>query len=209
MYIFGVQLQAKPGRGGEAGTAIAALRDAASAAIGRTGYAWTAIAGAPVGSFGLSARVEGVSDLIEIQMQLRSDDDYQKLATESGDLWAAPGQTSWNQVVAIAGEQGDPKPVTTVTTSTISAGHVGNALAWSNEVLEYVAGVTGLGGVLTTSAAGNFFDVSWIFGADSGAAADAANAALLADPGYIAMIDQAGGLFIDGSGTRVVLMQLP
>lgn len=209
MYIIGVQLQAKPGRGGEAGKAIAGLRDAASAAIGRTGYAWAVIAGAPVGAFGLSTRVEGVGDLIEIQMQLASNDDYQKLVADSGDLWAGPAQTSFNQVVAIAGEQGDPKPVTTVTTSTISAGHLGNALAWSNEILEYVAGVTGLGGVLTTSAAGNFFDVSWIFGADSGAAADAANAALLADPGYIAMIDQAGELFIDGSGTRVVLVQLP
>jgi hypothetical protein len=144
-----------------------------------------------------------------MQMKLASNADYHKMAAEAADLWAGPIETRLNQIVAATGVPGNPLPVITVTRATIAGGHLGDALAWSNEVLEHVTSVTGLAGVLTTSAAGNFFEVNWIFGAESGAASDAANDALLADPGYIGLIDRGGNLFIDGSSGRVLLVQLP
>ncbi len=209
MYIYATQLQAKPGRGGEARAKIAEIRDVVSAAVGQPVLAWAVVAGAPIGSFGISTRVDGSAGLIDLQMKLGASAGYQTVAAESGDLWVGPVETTLNQIVATTGEQGDPLPVLTVTRATIAGGHLGDALAWSNEVLEYVTGVTGLGGNLTTSAAGNFFEVSWIVGAESGAASDAANDALLADPGYIGLIDRAGGMFIDGTSERVLLAKLP
>jgi hypothetical protein len=209
MHIFGAQIQAKPGRAAAAGTKVAEIRDVVSSATGQAGFAWAAVAGAPVGSFLLSTRLEGTAGLIELQMKLAESADYQKLAVDAGDLWAVPAETSFLQVVAAAGEPGEPQPVTTVTRSTISAGHLADALAWSNEVLEHVNKVTGLSGLLATSSAGSFFDVSWIFGAESGAAADEANNALMADPNYIGLIDKAGGLFVDGTAERITLVQLP
>lgn len=209
MYIFGTQLQAKPGRGGAAAAKLTELRDVVSEAAGQPIRAWTVAAGAPIGSFGMSTRVEGAAGLIDLQTSLVANADYARLAAEAGELWAGPVETNLNQIVATSGDQSDPLPVITVTRATIAGGNVGDAMAWSNEVLQYVTGVTGLGGMLTTSAAGNFFEVSWIFGAESGAASDAANDSLLADPGYVGLIDRAGGLFMDGSTQRVMLVQMP
>lgn len=62
---------------------------------------------------------------------------------------------------------------------------------------------------LATTAAGSFFDIAWIAGADSGAANDEADAALMADPGYTERIDHAGDLIVDGTADRVVMVQLP
>ena len=209
MHIFGAQIQAKPGRAAAAGAKVAEIREVVSSAIGHAGYAWAAVAGAPIGSFLLSTRVEGAAGLIELQTKLGESADYQKLAVDAGDLWAAPVETSFLQVVAAVGDLPEPQSLTTVTRSTMSVGHMADALAWSNEVLEHVNKVTGLSGMLATSSAGSMFDVSWIFGAESGAAADEANNALMADPSYIGLIDKAGGLFVDGSAERITLMQLP
>lgn len=209
MHIFGAQIQAKPGQGAAAGAKVAQIRDVVTSATGQAGYAWAGVAGVPIGSFLLSTRLEGIADLIELQMKLADSADYQNLAAEAGDLWAAPIETNFLQVVATAGELGEPQSVTTITRSTISAGHLADALAWSNEVLEHVNKVTGLSGLLATSSAGSFFDVNWIFGSESGTAADEANNTLMADPSYIGLIDKAGGLFVDGTAERMTFVQLP
>lgn len=122
---------------------------------------------------------------------------------------AGPTETFFNQVVGVVGDMGAPSPHVNVTRSTIMNGHLADALGWSTEVLEYVHKVTGLNGILTTAAAGSFFDISWIFSAASAADGDAANDKLLADPDYIAMIDKAGGMFVPGSAHRSSMMQLP
>ena len=209
MHIFGAQLHAKPGHGGEAGQMVGKIRDAVSAAIGRPVYAWAVVAGAPVGSFALSTRLDGLGDLVDMQMQLAADEAYQKLAVKIGKVLAGPAETTLGQVIGTAGDVGEPKAVTTVTTATMAAGHVSEALAWCNDMLEFSAGVTGLGTMLTTNSAGSFFDISFIGAADSGAAADEANTALIGDPGYMERLDAAGELFVDGSAMRAVLAQLP
>ncbi|MGI9612416.1 MAG: hypothetical protein ACR2QO_05880 [Acidimicrobiales bacterium] len=209
MYLYGAQIQAKPGRGGEAGAKVAELRDVITAAIDQPGYAWAVAAGAPVGGFMLSTRLEGMADLIDIQMKMATDDDYQKLSAGVADLWAAPVETQLAQVVATAGEPGEPKPVLSVTRATIAGGHMADAMAWANQVLEHVAGVTGLSGMLAMGAAGDFLGMTWLFGSDSGAASDAANEALMADADYIGLVDRGGGYIVDGSAERVILVQLP
>lgn len=209
MHIFGAQLQARPGRGGELSAALGELRGVVSAATGRPVYAWVAAAGAPTGSFTLSTRVEGTGELIDTLMTLNANEDYQKLTSEFGDLLAGPTQTSWMQVIGTAGDLGEPKPVTVVTTATMAAGHLGAAMAWSSELMEFAVGLSGMGTMLATGAAGNIFDIAWIAGADSGAAADEANAAMTNDPGYMERMDGAGDLFVDGTANRVVLVQLP
>lgn len=209
MHIYGAQLQAKPGRGGELSAALGQLRDVVSAATGRSAWVWAIAAGAPTGSFAVSTRLDGTGDLIDTLMKLNTNDEYLKLSGTVGDLVATPTQTNWMQVIGTAGDVGEPKPVTVVTTATVAAGHVSEAMAWSTQMMEFAAGATGMGTILATASAGSFFDIAWIGGADSGAAVDDANAALMADPDYLARMDQAGGLFVDGSATRTVMVQLP
>ncbi|MGI9615043.1 MAG: hypothetical protein ACR2QO_19180 [Acidimicrobiales bacterium] len=209
MYIFGAQLQAKPGRGGELSAGLGALREAVSAAIGRPAYAWAVATGAPTGAFALSTRMEGTGDLIDSLMAVNTNEGYQKAAAALGDHLAAPSQTNWFQVVGTAGDVGEPKQVTVVTTATVATGQMSAAMGWCTEMMEYAAGLTGSGTMLTSAAGGSFFDVAFIGGFDSGQAADAANDAVAADAGYIERIDQAGDLFVNGSASRMVMVQLP
>ena len=209
MHIYGAQIQAKPGRGGELSAALGELRDVVSAAIDRPVYSWAVVAGAPTGSFAISTRAEGTGDLIDTLMTMNGNEDYQKLASNLSDLLAAPSQTSWMRVLTSAGDVGDPKPVTVVTTATVAVGHVGDAMAWSHEMTEYAAGLSGMGTMLATSAAGSFFDVAWISGAESGAAVDEANERLMADAGYLERMDNGDDLFVDGTVSRMVMARLP
>ncbi len=209
MHIYSATLQAKPGKGAELGAMLPKLRDEVAAATGSAAYAWVFSAGAPIGSFGISTRVEGNAQLMEFQQKLNASKAYQTKAAKMGDILASPAATSLSQIIGFAGEQGEPAPVVTLTQSTIVGGHLGEAMGWSMEVLEYVHSVTGMSGLLTSLSAGSFFDVMWIFAAQTGAELDDANAKLMSDKGYIGLIDKAGGLFVPGAATRVTLMQLP
>jgi hypothetical protein len=209
MHIYSATLQAKPGRGAELGAMLPKLRDEVAAATGGAAYAWVVSSGAPIGSFGISTRVEGNAQLMDFQQKLAASKAYQTQAVKAGDVLFTPATTSLSQIVGFAGEQGEPAPVVNLTQSTIVGGHLGEALGWSMEVLEYVHSVTGMRGLLTSLSAGGFFDVMWIFSAQTGAELDDANAKLMADKGYIGLIDKAGGLFVPGAATRVTLMQMP
>ncbi len=209
MYIYSATLQANPGRGGELASLVPQLRDAVAAACGTTANAWAMSSGQPIGTFGISTRVEGTEQLLGFQQKLGASEDYQALASQSAGLLTAPAETNLVQILGAAGDQGEPAPIVTLTQSTIMNGHLADAMGWGMEVLEYVNNVTGMSGLFTNSAAGNFFDVSWIFSAQSGAELDSANQSLQADPGYIALVDKAGGFFVQGSAQRSTLVQMP
>jgi hypothetical protein len=209
MYVYSATLQANPGRGGELASLVPQLRDAVSAASGNPANAWAMSSGQPIGTFGVSMRVEGNEQLLDLQQKMGASEDYQALASQFLGLLAGPAETNLVQIVGAAGDQGEPAPIVTVTQSTIVNGHLGDAMGWGMEVLEYVNNVTGMSGLFVNSAAGNFFDVSWIFSAQSGAELDSANQSIQADPGYIALIDKAGGFFVQGSAQRSTLVQMP
>lgn len=208
MHIYFAALQAKPGKSAKVAPLVAATRDVINA-NGADATAWVASTGAPIGSFGISMRVDGAAQLAEFQQKFAASDDYNKATRRLAGQLAGPTETFFNQVVGVAGDGGAPSPFVSVTRSTIMNGHLADALGWSNEVLEYVHNATGLNGILTTAAAGSFFDVSWIFSAASAADSDAANAKLMAMPDYIGLIDKAGGFFVPGSAHRSSMMQLP
>ncbi|MDH3681758.1 MAG: NIPSNAP family protein [Acidimicrobiia bacterium] len=150
-----------------------------------------------------------MADLVDAQMQLAGDADYQSLAATVSDLWAAPAEILMNRVVATTGELSEPKPLIQATRATIAMGHVTEATARATEILEHVTKVTGHGGMLATSTAGAMFQVTWIIGYDSAADLDTASEAAAADADYAAMVDKAGGLFVDGSAERFIMMQMP
>jgi hypothetical protein len=208
MHIYFAALQAKPGKSSELAPLVGATRDVIKAAGGEA-TAWVATTGAPIGAFGISLRVDGLAQLTELQQKFAASADYNAATSQMTDLLAGPTETFFNQVIGAAGDATAPSPFVSITRSTVMNGHLADALGWSTEVLEFIHGVTGLSGVLTTAAAGSFFDVSWIFSAASAAEGDAANDKLMAESDYIALIDRGGSFFVPGSAQRSTIMQLP
>jgi hypothetical protein len=209
MYIFSASLQAKPGRGSELGAHIPPLRDAVAEATGSPAYGWAASSGTPIGSFGISMRVEGHEQLLDFQQKMGESDNYHAEVAKVADVLDAPSPTSLSQIIGMAGEQGPPAPIVRLTQATVEIGHVGDAMIWGQEMLEHVHNATGMSGLFTNLASGSPFDIMWIFSAHSGAELDAANAALQADTGYIGLIDKAANYMVPGSATRATLVQMP
>jgi len=208
MYIYSAQLQAKPGKGGKAGRALTEIRDTLIRVLGQPVHAWAVVAGAPLGAFALSTRVDSLANLVDLQMRLAADEDYQDQAAKIGKLWAMPAETNLNRIVAFAGETGDPKPMTAVTRATIAPGQVRAAAAAGNDLLELVTAMSGAPGLMTMSVTGSFNDLSWIFAYESAEEADAAVDSVLGNADYMERVDGMAGLFVPGS-ERFLLAQLP
>jgi hypothetical protein len=150
-----------------------------------------------------------MADLVDGQMKLAGNADYQSLAATTADLLAAPSEILLNNVVATTGEPSEPKPLIQATRATIAMGHLTDATALATEILEHATNVTGRGGLLAASAAGAMFQVTWISGYDNAAELGAAGEAVAADTDYAALVDKGGGLFVDGSAERFIMMQMP
>ncbi|NNC81023.1 MAG: hypothetical protein HKN94_12825 [Acidimicrobiales bacterium] len=208
MYIFSATLQAKPGRGGELGAHIPTMRDAVAEATGSAAYGWAVSSGAPIGSYGISMRVEGHEQLLDFQQKMGASENYHAEAAKLADALAAPSATSLSQIVAMAGDQGEPAPIVRLTQTTLQVGHVADAMAWGQEMLQHVHNTTGMSGLFTSVASGSPFDVMWIFSSQSGADLDATNAALQADTGYVGLIDKAANYIVPGSTARATLVQM-
>ena len=207
MYIFAGTFQASPGKGGEAAEAVAKLRDAAKAATGEPAWGWRSVGAGPAGMFGVSTRVESMAQLIQLQQTMGESTDFVDASAELGGLLAVPAEITVNRIVAATGG-GEPQQFVTLTNASI-AGQMSKVMAWSNGVLHGVTKVTGMGGALTVPASGNVLSVGWIFGSDSPDEMDENAAKLDASEEYSEMLDQAEGMFVDGSVNRILLAQLP
>lgn len=209
MYIYSAQLQAKPGKGGKAGRALAELRDTLTDLTGQPFHAWAVAAGAPIGAFAMSTRVDSFAQVLDLQMKMAADEGYQSQAAKTGKMWATPAETNMNRVVAYSGEPSDPKPITSVTRATIAPGQVRAAVAAGNEILELVTALGGASGLLAIGAVGNFNEINWISGFDSGAEVDASAEKVLGNPDYLEKVDGMAGLFLAGQSERFLLARLP
>ncbi len=201
MYLFGIGVQARPGKSFECGAIVKELA-AVMSADGHPTTAFGALAGAPVGSFLISTVLNDLAGLGEGRAAIASNPEAQKLQSALGDLLAGPSQTFLNEVVVMSPDY-VPKPTLQFVVSSVAPGRIGAALAWSTEMVAYAEQVTGVPFILAMSTAGAFSDVSFIAQADTLADVEAGNSKLAADPGYLSRLDQAGGIFLPGS-TRVL-----
>ncbi len=211
MFIQSAELTPRPGKSGVLGPKVPELRDVLSAETGKDWWAWAAVTGRPFGTCYVSTRVDDFADLIGSQMKIGASSAFADLSSGMDGVLDRPADTFFVDVVAITGEPTPPKQFTTVTRAKASNADLAKAMAWSVEVMEHVTSVTGNGGTVGSSAAGEFFEVFWFSGVDTVEELDAGNQAINDDAGYAGMVAQAmaDGLFIAGSVQRSLLAKMP
>lgn len=209
MLIYSSVLDAKPGKSGALVSQVAALRDVCADASGQQWTAWMAVSGRPFGSFMLATRYDSHAQMIEAGQQIGASAGFQKLSGELAQLLDHPAETGLSEVVGMTGPPSDPKPFVIVTRAVLAGGHLVDGLAWSNKVLGHVTDVTGVGGILTISAAGQMQLVTWLAGVDTAEEIDTMSGKVAADADYLSMVDEAGGFFVPGSAERAVIAMLP
>lgn len=211
MYIQSAELTPAPGKSGELGPMVTQMRDILSSETGNQWWSWAALAGRPFGTQLLSTRAEGFADMVATQMNLMGSEKWAGLSSGAAGVLAQPAETYLAEVIAITGEPAEPRPFTTVTRATIGGTDMAATIAWSVGAMEHITKITGHGGTVATTAAGNLFQVYWMGGCDTAEELDAMTQTMNGDDDYQGMIAQAGadGLFLDGSVERMVLVKMP
>lgn len=207
MILYGAEITAKPGKGGQLAAEVAGIRDAAAGATGQPWSAWAAVAGRPYGSFMLTTRFDGLAELVAGQQAAAASPDFHAVAGGVyGDLASGPAHTTTFEVVAMTGEPSSPQFMV-VTQGQMASGRVADGIAWSRRVIEHFKSVTGVDMMVGATAAGQMNRIGFIVGTDTAAELDEVNAALAADTAYRELIDSGGDL-ISGSFDRVISMRM-
>lgn len=208
MYFFNAITTAAPGRNHEATEVVQRYAEVATAAHGIPTSAWVCLTGAPYGTYGLSARIEGTEQLLEAFAKLGANEEWNTLAEQTGSVFVGPAETGYSKVIAATTDDIGRPPLVSVTRAVAAPGHLQQAVVGAVEVLEFVKAATGIDGLLTMSASGPMNQVGWLFGVESGAQGDEAEAKLAENPEWPALMDQIGPHFSDRSGERMLIARL-
>ena len=211
MFVQSAELTAAPGKSGELGTTMTAMRDLLSSETGKQWWSWAVLAGRPFGTQLISTRADGFADIVATQMKLINSEAWADLSAGAAGVLAHPAETYLAEIIAMSGEPAEPKQLTTVIRATMSGAALGDSVAWACAAMEHATKATGQVGTVATSVAGGMFEVFWFNGSDTAEELDAARQTMNDDAEYQGMIAQAGadGLFIEGSVESMVLFKMP
>ena len=162
---------------------------------------WSATYGYPLGTLAWTALVESQTALAAATAGLLADDGYFDLIEQAADLIDQPGEDLLRQLVH--GQPGEPPPVgavATVTTATALVDRMADAVGWGVEIAEHATSVTGTPVAVFTDVFGQMGGMTWIGVQPDLAAAEVANAKLMADGDYLGRLAATKDLFIPGSG---------
>lgn len=200
MYLFVRTRTCAPARLADA-TAFAV--DVAAHVSGVTGLEvapWQVEYGAPLTTFSWTTTVESHAEMGRAKTKLLADPGYLEMVAAGAELFEGPIEDFLVEILATAGDGGHRGNYASMVTAQCAAGKIGDAMAFGVDILNLVSGITGRDGVFSRSMYGPWATVGWITLAGSLDEIDAANAAMSADPGYLAKVDASVDLFVPGSG---------
>ena len=165
--------------------------------------AWNADFGQPIGTVVWNALVESQQALSEGTAALLGDESYHGVLEAAADMVVAPGEDTLRSLVH--GTPSEPPAVgsvAAVTQATPVVDRMGDVLAWSVEIAEYVTQLTGVTMSVWTNSYGQMGGLTWIATVDSPAAGDEMTGKMQGDPGYFERLHGSAGLFVPGSGQQ-------
>jgi hypothetical protein len=209
MYLFSraVLLAGPPA---QSGAYAIDMRQYVADVTGRDIALWSAVFGAPLGSMAYAMRVSGLADLQSVSAPLLADPGYHERIAAGQQFSGGPAVDNLAQ--PMLGELGEESPpvgsVATLTTATMAGGQYGKAIAWGIDVAQHVSKVSGVPTMFLVNSYGTFGDVAWIAVVPDMATADAASTAVNSDADYLAKLEDAGELFQQGSGNRMLMTRI-
>jgi hypothetical protein len=171
---------------------------------------WATWFGGPLGTVTWSAWVDSLDGLSTLAA-VEADPGYQALVEEGTAFGSEPHMMNMRSPVSPMPDERRALPigaVATITSAVATSGKLSAAVQWGSEIAAYGASVTGEPIAFLADSFGTFGQFTWIGVSDDAKAADRANDMLNGDPGYLQRLDQAGGLFVEGSGVRMMSIRI-
>ena len=208
MNLFGRWLSVDPQRAAEGYTYGVELARRVSETTGLKVATWMPLFGASSGGITFSCRVDSLAAMGAASEKLAGDKGYQDLLAKNGGKLIGPMEDQISQFVSIAGEPNLAGNYASIISAQMGLGKLIEAMGWAVEVLDHVVALTGVGGSLVQGLFGPFGTVAWIGLYENLAQLDEATAKQMADTTYIEMVNHAGGLFVTGSVSSVLLQRV-
>lgn len=168
---------------------------------------WLALAGAPLGAMAFTTFVESRAYLSAAMQPLGEDNDYHDIVNRGRKFFSAPPEDSLINIMHVAGGEAQRAAVGSVVSvyaAEVATGKYVAAGTWAVEIAELVAAISGATVVFGTNVAGRFGRVQWIQTAPDIATQEAWDEQVNKDERYMAKLSETGGMFVEGSGNRVI-----
>ncbi len=172
---------------------------------------WQGMFGGPLGTLAWSTLVENMTTLESAFDTLGTDPDFLDHQAKAADWVTTPGEDSLLRMVHTTGGEYSRPAVGSyaeVTSALPSEGKLAKAGAWAVEIADRHAALTHSSVLVCTSSYGGFGELRWLDLYDSAAAVDAGAEAVAKDDDYLAMLDDGGDLFQDGSAVRTLARRI-
>lgn len=172
---------------------------------------WQASFGMPAGTVAWSVRVPNLTALETEMDRLGQEPRYHELARRAIDWVPTPPEDSLLRLVHAAGPEyvrGDVGSYAEVIRATPAEGKMRKAAAFGVEISDLHSRITHSSVLFAQSAYGSFGELRWLAMYDSAAAVDDAAEIIAKDDDYARAIDEAGDLFLEGSGERALARRI-
>lgn len=203
MYLFTRSRRIDPGHGAKAMEWVVEATARASEVSGREIQAWAAVMSPELGTVVWSMWAEHLAEIEAAGDSLVADSGFTKLVEKGDDYFDGPVQDGLASLV-----HGTPDPAAgppayaVVARATGANGRLGTAVASGVEIAEHADRVAGTNTLFLVNSTGPYGGVAWVTGYDDIGGVEAGEAALMADPAWLELLDRVGADYLpDASQT--------
>ncbi len=172
---------------------------------------WQGMFGGPLGTLAWSTLADSLTALEAAFDTLAGNAAYLDQGAKAAEWATTPGEDSLLRMVHTTGGEyarPDVGSYAEVTSAIPAEGKAAAAGAFAVEVADMHAALTHSSVLVCTSEYGGFGEMRWVGLYESAAAVDNGAEVIAKDEDYLAKIDGAGGLFIEGSATRTLARRI-
>ena len=200
MYLFTRAGRFGPGAFREGAAFVAAITEKVHQDTGLDVHAWAASMSPELGTVVWASFVESLEELEAAQDKLNVSDQFIDLAEKGSNLFVGPLTDRLASVVAGARDPSTPLPAYVGVARAIAAnGHIAEAMSAGVEIAETATRITGIPTMFLADVTGDYGGCRWNSGYPDIGSMERAEAALLADESWLALIDRIGPAFQEGA----------
>lgn len=207
MYIFSRTATIKPEHIEEGMGFAVDIAARVKTVTGKPITVYNMVFGASMGTVMWSTRYESQAEAADVAAKLTVDPGYmESVKAHIGLFTAAPVDALVNVVSSTLDPQ--PRAVYELTTAIIANGKFAAAMAFGVKAQELVATATGLPTAFTSSVYGAYGGIGWLVGGSSMADMDTVRKVETTDERFLALLEEAGDLFVEGSGSNALIQRI-
>lgn len=196
MYLFTRAGRFRPGPIREVTTFVGAITEDVRQETGKEVHAFVATMSPEVGTCVWALFVESLEELEAIEDKLAVSEPYLKLVEGAAHLWAGPLTDGLATVVHGGPDPSAPLPAyVTVARARAAAGRLGDAMGAGIEIAEAATRIGGVATMFVADGTGPIGGCRWLTGHADIGSVQRSEAALAADPAWMALIDRLGTAF--------------